>query len=318
MQKYISYADSIYKGNLLNVTSGSISLLIEQVTNIVIVFCGFALVKDNIISLGELLSFYMILSCLTTPVKDILSLQYTYQTALIALDRVADIQFMEEESCTIGVSTLEKKIESIKFEEVCFHYPGRSELLKKISFSIIGKEKIVIIGKNGTGKSTLVKLLLRFEKVDFGLITINNLEIGEIDLQDIRNRLSYVVQNNFLFADTIRNNITMGDDSYTEEEIQESIKMSGLGSFIESMPLKYDSYVYENGDNLSVGQKQAIAIARALIRKPQLLILDEATSNMDSIKEKIVIDNIFNLQIPCIIVTHNKYIIDKADKILTL
>lgn len=221
MQKYLMYTNCIYKGNMLGVISGSASLLIEQISNIVIIFGGFILIDAGTIMLGDLLSFYMILSCLINPVKDILSLQPTFQSGIIALDRIEDIQYMEEDQ-NKGLDEI-TDIWKIQFDNVCFHYPGKDELLKNISFTVEGDKKIAIIGKNGTGKSTLLKLILGFEKVDSGNLSINGINIQKINIQDVRDKISYVVQNNFLFADTIYNNVTFENDNYSINDIQKTV-----------------------------------------------------------------------------------------------
>ncbi len=286
MEKYLEYANSLYKGNQLSVFSGSLSLLIEQVCNVVVIFAGFYLVRCQVISLGDLLSFYMIVSCLLTPVKDILSIQSTYQAAVISLDRIQDIQYMEDERIYEGKNIVKSNIEFVEFNNVCYHYPGKGKLLENISFRVEKRMKIAVVGDNGAGKSTLMKLLLGVDNVLSGQILINGIDIEKIDLKEIRDNVAYVVQNNFLFADSIRNNITLYDKNISEENIKFCSKITGLDSFVDAMPMGYETYVSENGSNLSFGQRQAIAITRALIRKPQLLILDEATSNMDYEREK--------------------------------
>lgn len=316
LKKYYKYVNYILKGNILGVISGAIAILVEQISNMMIIFGGFFLISSNSLSLGELLSFYMILSCLITPIKDILSLQPTFQSGVIAVDRIEDIQYMEDEENRGGerLSDLYK----IQFQNVSFHYPGKETLIKNVSFEVNGKKKIAIIGKNGSGKSTLIKLLMGIEKAESGRLLINGVEIEKIRLEEIRDKISYVVQDNFLFADTIYNNLTFGKNNYTYEEINDVCKLTGLLEIIEEMPLGYETYINENGDNLSVGQKQLIAITRSILRKPQLLVLDEATSNLDSEREKNVIDNILELPIPCIIITHNQSIINKVDEVVEI
>ena len=260
----------------------------------------------------------MILSCLLSPVKDILTLQPSFQSALIALDRVEDIFYLDEELQTSKSVTLDEPIYSIEFVNVCFHYFGKENLFTEFSMKIEGNKKLGIIGRNGTGKSTLIKLLLGFEKIDSGTILINNQNISNLNIFDIRNKVSYIVQNNFLFADTIYNNITLREQNIPMEWIMECSKITGLLDFINKFPMGFETYVNENGDNLSVSQKQIIALTRALIRKPQLLILDEATSNIDYYKEQYVLDNILMLPIPCIIITHNREILKKVDEVITL
>ncbi len=318
LKKYGALTNNIYRGNLLNVLSGSISLILEQASNTIIVFAGFWLVNKEIFSLGELITFYMILSCLTTPVKDILAMLPIFQSALIALDRVEDIYYFEEETQIKDSKTLNVPIHSIEFKDVSFHYFGKEDLFSDFSMKISGSRKIGITGINGSGKSTLIKLLLAFEKPNRGSIEFNQHAIETLNISDIRSKVSYVVQNNFLFADTIYNNITLSEENISMELVLACSKITGLLDFIDTFPLGFETYVNENGDNLSVGQKQAIALTRSLVRKPQLLILDEATSNMDYHREKYAISNILSLPIPCIIITHNQEILKKVDEVIVL
>lgn len=306
--KYSRYADSVFYGNMISVASNSLSTLIEQVSNILVVVMGFAFVEAHWITLGELFTFYLFLACMTEPIKDILSFQSTFQSGVVALERLEDIRFMEEER--IGGNVVPDQQMNIDVNDIYFHYPGKPSLLQGISFHVSGEDKIVLQGDNGSGKSTMVKLIMGMEYADKGTIKINGVDIRNVDLMDLRNKVSYIAQTNFLFADTLRNNITFGDVGYSQEDIEHACELAGLLEMIEEMPMKYDTYIDENGENMSMGQRQAIAIARALIRKPKLLILDEATSNMDKKREKIVMENIAKLPIPCIIISHSTHVSD--------
>ena len=157
---------------------------------------------------------------------------------------------------------------------------------KCISFSVKRHQKIAITGENGSGKTTLIKLLLGLEKANSGTICINGICMNDLEIKSIRNVISCVPQNIFLFADSLWNNITMGLKSQTEEDIVNACQVACLDEFLSELPMGFATFVEENGSNFSAGQKQAIAIARAMVRKPDLLILDEATSNMDQEKEK--------------------------------
>lgn len=155
------------------------------------------------------------------------------------------------------------------------------------------------------------------EKSNTGKVMINEIELENISTKDFRRRVAYVTQSPFLFADTLWYNITLGID-YRTEEIEKACELAGLQGFIQSIPQGLNMFVDENAINLSAGQKQAIALARAIIKRPDILILDEATSNMDNEKEETVIHNLINLDIPCLFVTHNKELIAKADSIIEI
>lgn len=191
-------------------------------------------------------------------------------------------------------------------------------MVTTISFSVKRHQKIAITGENGSGKTTLIKLLLGLEKANSGTICINGICMNDLEIKSIRNVISCVPQNIFLFADSLWNNITMGLKSQTEEDIVNACQVACLDEFLSELPMGLATFVEENGSNFSAGQKQAIAIARAMVRKPDLLILDEATSNMDQEKEKKVIDNIMAMNISCIWITHNPQIIKKADIVVDI
>lgn len=316
INKYTKYVNSIYRGNMIGVASGTLSALIEQISSIVIVVLGFVFVDAQVFSLGELLSFYMFLTCMTEPIKDILSFQTTIQAGIVSLNRLEDIRYMEDEKS--GDELLDEKEMRIDLENIHFHYPGKQDLLKDVSLHVSGTDKVVIQGANGSGKSTLLKLIMGIEEPDSGLIKINGVEIDQIEKANLRNRIGYVTQDNFLFAETIKNNITLNKDIYSEEDFEMACKLAGVDSVVEQMPMKYDTFINEDGGNLSMGQRQAIAIARALIRKPGVLILDEATSNMDEEREKQVMQNVLRLNIPCIVISHSKNVVELFEKKIQL
>ena len=314
--KYTMYVDNIYNGNVLGVTSNSLSTLVEQISSIVVIIVGFSFVKVGRISLGELFSFYLFMACMTEPIKDILSFQTIFQSGMVALERLEDIRYMEDEQ--IGGVLLPDTPMDIKFENVSFHYPGKPQLFNELTFDIQYNDKIVVMGENGCGKSTLVKLIMGIERAESGSIVINGIDINAVDLSSLRENITFVTQSNFMFADTLKNNITFGKEEYSQQELDEVCELVGLKNLIDEMPRGYDTYINEDGGNLSGGQKQSIAIARALIRKPKLLILDEATSNMDIDRELLVLKNISNLTIPCIIISHSKNVLDFFEKKIVL
>ena len=193
-------------------------------------------------------------------------------------------------------------------------------MVTTISFSVKRHQKIAITGENGSGKTTLIKLLLGLEKANSGTICINGICMNDLEIKSIRNVISCVPQNIFLFADSLWNNITMGLKSQTEEDIVNACQVACLDEFLSELPMGFATFVEENGSNFSAGQKQAIAIARAMVRKPDLLILDEATSALDSESEAIVQQALERLMHgrTTIVIAHRLSTIMHADMIYVL
>ena len=207
----------------------------------------------------------------------------------------------------------------IKFKNVKFNYKDRNILLDNISFDIQKDKITALIGSSGSGKSTIAHLLLRLHDIDSGNITINNIDFKEYDIFSFLKKVGYVSQDTFIFHASIKENITFGGN-YTEEEIINSSKLANADEFIQNFPEKYDTIVGDQGARLSGGEKQRIAIARAMIRKPEILILDEATSSLDNISESIVQQAINKASKNCttFIIAHRLSTIQNADVIYVL
>ena len=234
-----------------------------------------------------------------------IGLQPTIQTAFVAADRLNDILDLHSEEIEEGGETL-PVIDTLAFQNVDFRYGNRELTLEDISFTISKGEKIAIVGESGSGKTTLAKLLLRFYEPERGSILLNGGDVKELDLYALRRAVAYVDQNTFLFSDTIKNNLKLGNAEATDAEIEQVCKISRADEFIGKLPLGYDTPLDENGMNLSGGQRQRLAIARALLKKPQQLILDEATSNLDTITEASIKNTIsqVNSDTTCMIIAH--------------
>lgn len=211
---------------------------------------------------------------------------------------------------------------NISFKNINFHYPSRPEIpvIKNISFDVNQGERIALVGQSGAGKSTLVSLLLRFFDAQSGTILIDNQVINTYDLSSLRNEMAIVPQEVILFGGTIQENIAYGNPEATEEEIMEAAKKANALEFINSFPEKFNTVVGERGIQLSGGQRQRIAIARAVLKDPKILILDEATSSLDSESEKLVQDALDQLMKgrTSIVIAHRLSTIRKADQILVL
>lgn len=193
-------------------------------------------------------------------------------------------------------------------------------VLRDISLQIKTGERIAIVGESGCGKTTLVKLLMRFFEYESGTIYIGNDELRSISAQSIRKQIAYVSQNIFLFSGSIRENLEMGIGKVSDQELDHICELCSIKPYIDSLPLGYDSSVGENGDSLSGGQKQRLAIARAILRRPSVLILDEATSNLDSIAENAIHKVLTNLpsSVTVITIAHRLSTIKDCDRIVVM
>ncbi len=316
--KYLLYITSAFKNTLLYISQETISGGIELVGSIVILWLGFAMVLNGTISIGTLITFYALLSFFTQPIKNLAGLQPTIQTALVALDRLNDILDLETEDRLTGESVGKIK----KWEAKCieFRYGNHELTLKDICFTIMQGEKIAIVGESGSGKTTLARLMLRFYTPESGTIYADEQSIQEINLNDLRRKIAYVSQNTFFFADTIMENLKLGTPDATYDEVIAICKKCHADEFIREMPFGYETPINENGANLSGGQRQRLAIAQALLQKPQLLILDEATSNLDTITEALIRNTIFSLDntLTVIMIAHRLQTVKHCDRILVM
>ena len=208
----------------------------------------------------------------------------------------------------------------ISISNLDFRYGTRELVLHSIDLHIRQGEKIALVGESGSGKTTLVKLLMRFYPWEKGEICFGDYNAKDIALDTLRQHIAYIPQETFLFSGTIRDNLLLGNENAPLEEIIEACKMSCANEFIEKMPTRYDTLLEENGANLSGGQRQRLAIARALLKKPDVLILDEATSNLDSVTEKAIEKTIDNLPdtVTTIIIAHRLSTIMHCDTIYVM
>lgn len=319
--KFIKLLQSIFTGGSITNLQSSLTGFVASVGSIVILWVGAYNVIKGRMSVGQLLTFNSLLVYFLDPIKNLINLQPMMQTAIVASDRLGEILDLELEKINS-----DKKLSNInlrgqiELNNIDFRYGTRQLVLKNINLSIKQGEKIALVGESGSGKTTLAKLLMAFYPWEKGDILINGYNIKDVSLEYIRERIAYISQDVFLFSGTIRENLGLGMRDITLEEIIEVAKMTKAHDFINALPLRYETMLEENGTNLSGGQRQRLAITRALLKKPDILIMDEATSNLDSITEKAIERTINELAngITTVIIAHRLSTIMKCDKIYVM
>lgn len=303
--------------SMLNASQSSIVSLLDSAAIVILMWAGSYLCASGNLSVGGLFAYYYMMHYFLNPISNLIQLQPTMQSAIVAAERLNDILDAEPEKKVTG--DVVDSINDILIQNLAFAYGNRGLVLDNLNMEIKKGQKIAVVGESGCGKTTLAKLLMRFYDYESGSILINGREITEFDIDSLRQHCVYISQNTFLFSDSIRNNLTMGAD-ISDDEIKHVCQLCRADEFISKMPSGYDSVLEENGSNLSGGQRQRLAIARALLRHPDVVIMDEATSNLDSITEKSIqamIDDISN-DITCIIIAHRLKTIKNCDYIYVL
>lgn len=291
---------------------------------VAVVWYGVRLSIAGEMSVGQLISFVLYSTFVGASFGGIAELYAQIQKAIGATERVFELleETPEKINATQNAAPLEKIKGNVSFKNVAFSYPSRKEVqvLKDVNFTADFGQKIAIVGPSGAGKSTISSLLLRFYDIESGEITVDGKNIYDYDLENLRGNMSIVPQDVILFGGTIKENIAYGKPDATHEEIMLAAKQANALNFVEGFPEKFETVVGERGVKLSGGQRQRIAIARALLKNPRILILDEATSSLDSESEKLVQEALEVLMEgrTSIIIAHRLSTIRNADKILVL
>ena len=324
-KKFSKQLDNLFKLRIkITQRTGTISPLMHVIVSVGIGFAigyGSHLIQTGEISSGNFVSFITALIMLYTPVKGLGTNVKGMQTSLLALERV--MKNLEAKPYIIDkpdALTFENLKNNIEFDNVSFEYKKGVPVLKNIRFNVKKGETLALVGNSGGGKSTIVNLIPRFYKIKQGEIKIDRINIADYKIESLRDNISIVLQDNFLFAGTIRENILMGKPGATEEELNAAIKNACLEEFISTLDDGIETYIGERGVLLSGGQKQRIAIARAFIKDAPIVILDEATSALDNQSEAIVQEAIDNLMKDktVFVIAHRLSTIQNADKIAVI
>ncbi len=319
--RFIKLLGSVYTSSINSVFSGTSSEFISRIITIVLLWVGAGFVLDNEITPGELLSFYALVGYFTSPVAGLIGMNKTVQDAVIAADRLFEIMDLEQETTQNQIELTQDIIGDIKFEKVSFRYGTRVQVFTELNLNIPKGKFTAIVGESGSGKSTLMSLLQNIYPIQSGSINIGNYDIKYFKNNSLRKLIAVVPQKIDLFAGNVIENIAIGDFEPDMQSVIDIANKLGITEFIESLPNGFETYLGENGATLSGGQRQRIAIARALYRKPEILILDEATSSLDSKSEQFVqeaINYLKDMNKTVIVIAHRLSTVYHADKIIVL
>lgn len=320
--RFVRLLKSIFRLNRVSNFQSSLKLFVELVGGVVILWVGGVSVIKGQITMGQLITFQSLLFYFLDPVKNLINLQPQMQTAVVAAERLGEILDLEAEK---GMNE-ETKLSpahlcgDIEMKNVSFRYGTRQQVLEEISLTIRKGERVAFVGESGSGKTTLSKLLLHLYTVEEGEILIDGNNIEDIQLECLREKIAYIPQETFLFSGTIFENLTLGLENAVLEDVIEASKQAQAHSFINELPLRYQTHLEENGANLSGGQRQRLAIARAMLKNPDILILDEATSNLDAMTERALEQTLqeFSKNMTTIYIAHRLSTIKHCDRIYVM
>lgn len=320
--KFIKLLKSIFRLSCIGNAQEGLKYLVETLGGIVIIWIGSKNVLNGAMTIGSLVAFNSLLVYFLDPIKNIINLQPSLQTAMVASDRLGEVLDLEIEKNEAELHKLGKLslAGDICIRDIAFRYGKRQFVLQGFSMTIEAGTKVAIVGESGAGKTTIAKLLLNLYQIENGSITISGYPIQSIQLDLLRNKIAYIPQETFLFSGTILDNLTFGTEDVLMDQVIECAKIAQIDDYINGLPMRYNTYLDENGSNLSGGQRQRLAIARALLKKPEILIMDEATSHLDSVAEKAIHQavELYGAKMTIIIIAHRLSTIRMCDKIYVM
>lgn len=301
--------------------------ILSAVSIALLVWWGSGEVISEKITFGMLVSFIMYINMLFRPIRELADKFNTLQMGMVSAERIFKLLDEKESTKNEGTITKQKIEGSIEFKDVWFAYNNQNHnnenpdwILKGLSFKVNAGECVALVGATGAGKSTIINIINRFYEISKGEILIDGININDYELEFLRSKVAVVLQDVFLFSDTIANNITLFNPSITEAHIKHAVTAVGSDSFIDELPGHLNYQVMERGQALSMGQRQLIAFIRAYVYNPDLLILDEATSSVDSTTEELISNatNVITKNRTSIIIAHRLSTIQDADKIFVI
>ena len=318
---FVGYLDNSFKLSRLSILQTSIKQGAQLILNVLILWTGAQLVMANTISVGQLITFNMLLSYFTTPLENIINLQTKLQSAKVANARLNEVYLVDSEFQTFQENPYQEQLlkGDITVSDLSYKYGFGRDALSDINLTIKQGEKVSFVGVSGSGKTTIAKLLVNFYKPYKGTISLNGQNIDQLDKRSLRQFINYLPQQSYVFSGGLLDNLTLGaDPSVVQEDILKACDIAEIRQDIEQMPMGFQTEL-SDGAGLSGGQKQRIALARALLTKSRVLILDEATSGLDVLTEKKVVDNLLQLTDKTIIfIAHRLSIAQRTHRIFVM
>jgi ABC-type multidrug transport system fused ATPase/permease subunit len=295
--------------------------LLSSIAIALIIWYGGGEIIQNSLTIGILFAFIQYTEMFFRPIRDLSEKYNILQTSMASSERIFKLldnqTFIKNPENAVRLNTIKG---DIQFKDVWFAYEDENYVLKNINLQINPGETVAIVGHTGAGKSTLINILTRFYDINKGVVLLDGIDIRKVDKRDLRKYISIVLQDVYLFSGTIESNINMDNSEISREKIIDAAKTVGADKFISTLPNKYEEEVKERGATLSVGQKQLISFARALAYDPKILILDEATSSIDTETEQLIQSAIEKLLVgrTAIVIAHRLSTIQNSDKIIVL
>ncbi len=320
---FCATADSLTKAGIkTDVFSGVMGPVMNCIGNIgfviIAVFGGY-FSMNGLISVGVISAFIVYAKQFSRPINEIAQIYGQLQTAVAGAERVFAVLDEEtEDKSGVTLETGEKA--AVTFQNVCFSYEAETPVIRNFTLTVPNGRKVALVGASGSGKTTIVNLLMRFYDIESGEIRINGQDIRDVSRESLRRNIAIVLQDTVLFSDTVRNNLKYGNDSAAEEQLTAAVEMSQCRDMIGLLPQEYDTVLTGSGANISQGQRQLLAIARAFVADPKILILDEATSNVDTRTEKAIQDAMHSIMQgrTSIVIAHRLSTIRDSDLIVVM
>ncbi|WP_156020756.1 peptide cleavage/export ABC transporter ComA [Streptococcus ruminantium] len=319
-KEFVDYLKKSFAYNKAEGQQKVLKRLAQLVLNVAILWLGATLVMDNKMTLGQLITFNTLLVYFTNPLENIINLQTKLQTARVANNRLNEVYLVESEFADQKtVTDLSLVSGDIDFRDVSYKYGYGADVLSDINLTIKRGEKISFVGVSGSGKTTLAKMMVNFYDPYKGEINLNNVNLNQIDKHALRQHINYLPQQPYIFNGTILENLLLGaKEGTTQEDVLRAVEIACIREDIEKMPLNYQTELTSDGSGISGGQRQRIALARALLTDAPIMILDEATSSLDILTEKRIVDNLLALDKTLIFIVHRLTIAERTERVVVL